>query len=103
MNVLKKRRTKCALCQNHDEEDLLLLTRAITRTATGINLWGREGTPFLSDVESTLREISKLTNFRKFITDMFVLKYPDIENCQHKQLSQYFILIQSTRTLYCQI
>ena len=43
MNVLKRRNNKCVLCTNHDEEDLMLLTRAIGKTAPSLNFLGNDG------------------------------------------------------------
>ena len=36
-----------------------------------------------------LKEILKLNNFHKLVSDMFSMKYPDIEYCPHGSLAQY--------------
>ena len=38
--------------------------------------------------EFLVKEVGKLTNVKRLVTDMFLLKYPNIENCSHKLLFQ---------------
>ena len=87
MSLIKKRKGKCSFCGKLDEEDLLLVCRVLVMTVPDIDLCSSPGRRHSLGL-GILNEISRLTNFRKLVTDMFSMKYPEIEYCSHSNLAQ---------------
>ena len=81
---------KCSFCRNDEEEDMILLVKVLYDCVEGFEYWHTEvssdqteNVQIKENICSELREIFKLKNFSRIMNDLFIAKYPDIENCHH--------------------
>ena len=84
----------CSICDNGDEEDLLLITKALLETFQELLHWSPEGSFFLSnfsEISSKLKEMLRMINFKKLLDVIVGEKHQINQKCKHKPFEEYFL------------
>ena len=86
----KKSKT-CSLCQTHDEEDTMLMTKALMATFANFKDWSTEGSETYQEIswdfldsDTKLREMFRMVNFQKLIGTVLGEKHSLPKRCKHK-------------------
>lgn len=80
---------------------MILLTRILIDCVDGFESWAFDqqstnSSPISQASHSELKEIFKMTNFRRTLNDVLQAKYPDIECCSHLTYVEYNLLMKET-------
>ncbi len=90
MKRIGKQELRCCFCLNDEEEDMILLTKILLECVDGFENWGfdslirsKEGSEINPEIYAAVREVFKMTNFRRTLNDVMLAKYPGIDGCNH--------------------
>ena len=90
MKRIQKPEPRCCFCMNDEEEDMILLAKILLECVDGFESWGfealvrsREGSEINPEIYAAVREVFKMTNFRRTLNDVMLAKYPGIDGCNH--------------------